>query len=504
MTQNVDPVLNFDSRIANRFASRNAILGVLVMASLSATSPSSASMACADLFAGESKSTSLSASEIIQNFESELAIVENDPQYEIKITGQELAADIVEAMLSNPSGFNHKDAENAIHNNLGDLAQIASDYVRDSNLWVNSSQLQKSMAELQYATDDFLSAAKRYQNLSSNSFFTRLKNFSFGGSGLKERRLKDLVQALQLSRNRVAVARNDLDTVMISFETLYKNFAGHYIKMQRSIAVVQGAIDEITIGGRLDAEEKSKAQVVLQRYMQNVTTSIGTSFIGLKALHMTFTNHDFTIQMRESELKTATDLMLNAGISAGILHVPFYVESSLKNNRYISADLIEIFYGGHSPEEIIQMLTVRLERSSQISLQELLVTLKLMPKGSSVRSNWDNLYSTMGRYQNPTTRQYPFNNDGAEWKNNGNLRSQDIILLDMLFQKVYAYDPDSSIEQSEYLRIPDYVDDILEASQTLKKDGLNGKLRKQIQAYIEMRSEVVAKHLPIFKAKAPK
>lgn len=421
--------------------------------------------------------------------------IEEDPAYEIHITGQELAADIIEAMLNNYSGFNHRDAERAIINNLGDLSEEASYFVLQSNLWHNSSELKMAMTELNYAADDFISATKSYKKLSHPGLFSQMfHRLPFlNKEAMKERRLKDLIQSLQMSRHQAKIAINNLNRVMSSFEVLNQNFAVHYVKMKQSIDILQSAISSIRLSSELQEDQQVKAISVLETYLRNVTTSMTTSVFGLNALYMTFTNQDFAIKSRDAQLKVAMDLMLNFGISADVLRTPFYVQESLDINKNVRSIITDIFYSGKTQAEIVQNISFFLNSlPSTLSIDEMLIILKLLPKGTSSRSvsAWTELLTVMSNYKDPNSQIAIFSNDGTPWVEKDQLRSQDIGVIFKLFSlnlnSVRQDTTTSAVDASEFLRFYDYVDDILSTTESFKKDGLNGKFKKSIQGYIKV------------------
>ncbi len=474
------------------------LVAFVIIAILSITKADASATKCSKFYKPKapSRKVDLTAEfrDLNEALAKEIIAIEADPAYEIRITGQELGADITEAMLANPAGFNHRDAEKAIIDNLGDLSEQATHYVTQSNLWHNSAELNTSMTEMNYATDDFLSASKSYKQLAMPNYFNRvLEMLPFGSKAeLRQRRLNDLVQSLQISRHRNRIAREKLGTIMTTFETLNKAFAAHYVKMNRSIEILQSAISYIRLGHELDEDLKLRAISTLEIFLRNVTTSMTTSSFGLNALFLTFTNQDFAVKTRGSQINVAMDLMLNLGISANVLKDPFYVQEVLGKNKNVSIGIMNAVYSGKSPDDVIHAFWRTLApKQFLLSTDEILVMLKLLPKGTSARAvnAWSELLPALSDYKDPSNGTAIFSNDGSKWVENNQSRSIDLGVLYLLLvhpmnsKPLTANARTKAIDPSEFLRFFDYVDDVIAASESLKIDGLNGKLKKSIRDY---------------------
>ncbi len=410
-----------------------------------------------------------------------------EKEADARIHGYELAADITEAIRSNPAGFSHRNVEKAIIDNLGDLSGQASKYLEKTNLWTKSTDLQVSMDELSHALADFSDAAKRYKKLSDPGMLDKLKGF-FDKEGPKKRRLADLIESIRGSRHRVRTTRRRLNKVMDEFEKLKVKFSKHVVIMEDSLDVIKNAIIAIDLEPLLTPDQRSEAHFQLTRFLDSVAGSIANCGLSLAMLKEQYTQTDHMIKLNEGQINTIIDSMAVKGISQDVFKEPFFSKDLIDKNPNIRPDIVTIFFSGNTPEQINNHLYDLIIKSNDQKLNpdEMLIILKLMPRGSASRSAWTEILKDMNQQQANGEFVY-----GQRWEDQKDYRSSDILIL---YELEKRFVPSTShqpvhIDKAEFERVRDYIDDVLDASVSFQKDGLSNKFRHSVKQFILDRSD---------------
>jgi hypothetical protein len=416
---------------------------------------------------------------------------ERNRAYEIRIQSEELAADVVDAIRANPHGFSHRDAEKAIIQNLGDLSGMASHYLEQSNHWAHSEELKVSLAKLNYALASFTSAAKRYEDLKNPGLKGKFLGL-FNKQAMTERRLADVVDEIRTSRHMVQTTRESLNQALDSFEALKVQFGQHLAKMKDSIAVLEAATNLVQIDSMLNDQERINAHYALSKYLNSVATSITSSETSLSMLQTQYASTDMAVKHSEGQIRALVDAMASKGVMAGIFKPPYYVKEELEKNPHVRREITEIFYSDMSDTEKIKQLSTGVFYN--LTIEEILVVTKLMPKGNDARTSWNAFLVALSKTQKYGT-----------WVDADAVRSTDVEILFKILMMTGPKAETLTIDRAEFARLKDYVSDVLDHSQTLNKDGMQNKFKTAIRSYImDLTDELLKTHFGTTDLEGPK
>jgi hypothetical protein len=198
------------------------------------------------------------------------------------------------------------------------------------------------------------------------------------------------------------------------------------------------------------------------------------------------------VKHSEGQIRALVDAMASKGVMAGIFKPPYYVKEELEKNPHVRREITEIFYSDMSDTEKIKQLSTGVFYN--LTIEEILVVTKLMPKGNDARTSWNAFLVALSKTQKYGT-----------WVDADAVRSTDVEILFKILMMTGPKAETLTIDRAEFARLKDYVSDVLDHSQTLNKDGMQNKFKTAIRSYImDLTDELLKTHFGTTDLEGPK